>query len=345
MKAGFEIAERRGYEHFIFLSPTDLRQVCLLVLEFKVREAIGYATHLLSTRLSSIADDGLKNLSNHFDPEVRDRAYQIRRTIRQLNAPHLRIETLGGFRVYRGDALMEEKQWDRNQPKHLLMAIVAHGARRIAKYNLIDDLWPDAKPASGDRNLKSALHRLRKSLEPEIYEEFSSSYVHLHDNFVLLDEDLCSVDAAEFISLIEKGTVKEKEGNLKGALAFYAAAIELYKGDFLPEASDTLWADGKREELKEKYIELLHATARLYERQGASRKAIDCYRKAISADPLVEESYQKLMTLYSSSGMYNEALRTYEACRTALEKELKTAPDPLTTALYRKIKDKIKPNQ
>jgi DNA-binding SARP family transcriptional activator len=48
------------------------------------------------------------------------------------------------------------------------------------------------------------------------------------------------------------------------------------------------------------------------------------------------------MTLYSNKGMLNEALRTYEACKKALEAGLKTKPDPLTTALYKKILEKIR---
>jgi len=86
---------------------------------------------------------------------------------------------------------------------------------------------------------------------------------------------------------------------------------------------------------------LLNKMARLYERQGGLKKAVDCYKKAIQADPLLEEPYQKLMTFYSSKGMYNEALRTYEACKIALRKELKTRPDPVTTAIHKKILEKV----
>jgi two-component SAPR family response regulator len=67
---------------------------------------------------------------------------------------------------------------------------------------------------------------------------------------------------------------------------------------------------------------LLGRAAHLHDRQGTLKKAIECYKKAIRTDSLLEESYQKLMTLYSSKGMYNEALRTYEACKKSLELKL-----------------------
>ena len=81
--------------------------------------------------------------------------------------------------------------------------------------------------------------------------------------------------------------------------------------------------------------------ARLYEKQGSLKKAISCHKKAIQADPLIEESYQKLMILYSNTRMQNEALRTYETCKKALRTGLKTKPDPTTTALYEKIREKL----
>jgi DNA-binding SARP family transcriptional activator len=81
--------------------------------------------------------------------------------------------------------------------------------------------------------------------------------------------------------------------------------------------------------------------ASLYERQGVLKKAADCYKKAIQADPLLEESYQKLMAFYSSKGMYNEALRTYEHCKKALKRELKTQPDSTTTAIHEKILERV----
>jgi len=39
--------------------------------------------------------------------------------------------------------------------------------------------------------------------------------------------------------------------------------------------------------------------------------------------------------------MYNEALKTYEACKKALKAGLKTDPDSTTNALYQKIIENV----
>jgi LuxR family maltose regulon positive regulatory protein len=280
-------------------------------------------------------------LSNHSDPQIKERVGEIRKQIHRSKVPHLHIETLGAFRVIRGDYVIKEDEWDRSQPKQLLKVIVSHGAKGIPKEALMDQLWPEERPKAAESDFKTTLQRLRKSLEPQIDKDFGSSYIHLHDNVVLIDAELCQIDVDLFLFLVKKGEEMEKTGNVKEALSIYNDAIEMYKGDFLADEHYIPWADKKREELKEKYIELLNRAANLHDRQGTMKKAIECYKKVIRADSLLEESYQKLMTLYSSKGMYNEALRTYEACKKVLKEELKTKPDPMTTALYNKILEKI----
>ena len=236
---------------------------------------------------------------------------------------------------------MEEKECDRNQPKKLLMAIVSQGSKKVSQEILIDALWPEESLKASKKNFKTTLQRLRKSLEPMIDKEFSSSYVHLRDNFIFLDPELCEVDADLFLSLLKKGGEKEKKGDINGTLSSYAEATEMYKGDFLLEEVYAPWADMKREDLKGKYVEVLNHMAKLYEKKGASTKAIAWYKKIIQADPFSEESYQNLMALYSNRGRLNEAVRTYEACKKVFEISFKTKPDPTTNALYKKILEKI----
>ena len=341
LKRGFGIAKERGYERFFVLGQRYHLEACLLALKLKVEET-DYVSHLLVHRLASVAEERLQKEANDQNPFFREQVWEILRSIHRSKASRLRIETLGGFRVFRGESLIKEEEWIRNQPKQLLMAIVSHGTQKITKDLLIDDLWPEAEPAAGDRNLKAALYNLRKSLEPVLHKDFGSSYVHLHDNLILLDPELCGLDIEQFSSTIKRGEGKGKTGDFKGALRDYAEAMEIYRGDFLPEVTYGPWADLKRDELRGKYTDLLYGAARLYERQGALKKAIACYKKTIQADPLLEESYQKLMTLYFNKGMPNEALRTYEDCKKALKTGLKTKPEATTTALYNKILEKAR---
>ncbi|MEJ2659018.1 MAG: BTAD domain-containing putative transcriptional regulator [Desulfobacterales bacterium] len=337
LHAGFKIAEIRRYVHFMGLNRSDLVKICTLAIELDVREAVDYATHLLSTRFADQAGPEIERLSHHSKAKIRNRAKEIQRTIRRTNAPRIRIETLGAFRVFRDDSLIKEKEWQGSRPRLLLKNVIARGCRGVLQDIIIEDLWPEGRPKASERNFKVTLHRLRKALEPNLDKTLGSSYIQLKDKSIVLDKELCHVDADEFEFLYDKGRIKEKNGDVKEALSRYLAAARLYQGDFLKEDLYAPWAHIKREELRLKYVDLLYRTAQLYENSGAATKAIACYKKVVQSESVSEKAYQRLMTLYSNRGMRSAALKIYEECNQALKTRLDTEPDEMTTAIYKKI--------
>jgi ATP/maltotriose-dependent transcriptional regulator MalT/DNA-binding SARP family transcriptional activator len=338
LEAGIRIMRDVADDQWLFLSNEDMLRVCILALELQVEGTLQYAAHLLSTRLTAIAGPELKRLSEHTDRQVAEKALEIRRAIHRYNLPRLCIQTLGGFRVLRGGTPLNENEWPAQQPKLLLKLIVSRGSRGVQKDVVLEELWPETAFDSAENNLKVVLHRLRKVLEPGMNKDFGSSYVHLRANLLSLDQELCRVDVDEFVSLMEKGRRSENDGETEEALSFYDQAMKLYGGDFLPEEPYRSWADLKREELRNRYLELLLRTAELNEqKRGTTKKAIELYRRIIQIDPLVEMPYQRLMVLYSRRGMRSAALKVYEDCRQALAGGIDSEPDDLTTFIYRGI--------
>lgn len=274
--------------------------------------------------------------------EVDRKALGLKHAIYRSNLPRLYVKTFGGFRVYRDDRPMDDLEWEANQPKLLLKAIVCRGFRGIPKDVLIEDLWPETTTEAGERNFKVILHRLRKCLEPGLVKEYGSSYVHLKTNLVSLDEALCRVDVEEFLILIQRGAAKEAQGDLKSAAALYREALKLRTGDFLAEDLYTPWAEARREELLNRYRDLLFKAAELQEKQGNLKSATDYYLQILRVDPLSEQACQQLMRNYAERGMRTAALKAYERCRKTLLDELDAEPDRLTTALYRKLLESTK---
>jgi len=337
LETGFQIAKEKKFDSFIMSSKKDLIKTCILTIELQIKEAMGHASYLLSTRLASEAGHELEKLSYHSNIKIRKKAREILITIHRSKLPRLRIGTLGGFEILRGDTPMDENEWKRNQPKELLKSILSRGGKKIQKDLLMEDLWPEGEKEATERKFKVTFHRLRKSLEPDMDKDFKSSYIHLKDNLVSLDDKLCDFDVDSFSSIIKEGESKEKEKDLKAAISLYTKAADKYKGDFLSEDLYAPWADIKREELKRTYINLLLKLAQLHEELGALKKGIFFYKKAIHTDSVIEIAYQRLMTLYSRQGKQNEALKVYEKCKKALMDEIDTEPDQVTTALYNKI--------
>jgi DNA-binding SARP family transcriptional activator/CRP-like cAMP-binding protein len=321
----------------------------------QLSQAFSYLQSLLS-RLKKEADPGKQKEDELFlfptDSDIQDtndsfvvsedakalkKAMKVRQAIYRSALCRINIETLGGFRLYRGLTAVEEREWDGYLPKLLLKAIVTHGSRQVPKEQIMEALWPEVASQSGERNLKITLHRLRKVLEPERGKAFGSSYLYLKANLMCLDDELCKIDIDDFLSFYRRGEKKEREGDMEAALFLYNNALDLYKGDFLSEELYTPWIDAKREELRKLYINLLIMIANIQEKRGTSKIAIDCYKKIIQIDPLSEQAYQRLMTLYSNKHMQGEAIKVYKDCRKALWEGLEVEPEALTTAIYKKI--------
>lgn len=337
LEAGLKTAQARNYSVNLLLNRADLLKVCTLALELELDQVSGYAAQLLTTRLADLAEPELARLVQHPNRRIAEQAWEIRKANHRGHLPKLRLQTLGGFRLWRGETLVEEQEWEGHQPLVLLKAILVHGANGVPKDVLLEDLWPEASPALAEKNFKVTLHRLRRTLEPTLNKTFGSSYVHLKANLVSLDGELCQVDIDEFRALVRQGEKREEQGDLKAALSLYRQAAELYEGDFLSEELYYSWVERKREELRERFLELLYRRAKLYEEKGSLIKAIDCYKKVVQTDPLAEPAYQRLMVLLAQRGMRNAALRVYQDCRQALQTGLGTEPEEATIAIHRKI--------
>lgn len=337
VKAGMEVATHRGSYFSIILSPRDHGRIFTLALELEVEEVWDRLPPLLS-RWSQWVGPDLERLSAHPNPKVAARAWELRRSLHRENLPRLDIRTLGGFRLQRDQEPINEGAWEGKQPKLLLKALVAHGGE-APKDVLLEDLWPEGAPEVTEKNFRVSLHRLRKALEPELDRDFGSSYIHSDNGLLALDPELCRVDVTEFLSLYEAGENQEEQGNPDQAISWYKKAAALYGGDFLAEEPYLPWAEERREELRGTYLDLLERLSLLYEKRGTLGRAIDYCKKAIQADPVLEPTYRRLMTLYARRGMRSEALKTFEACRQALARELDITPDKVTTAIFRKIQE------
>ena len=249
----------------------------------------------------------------------------------------IRVRTFGNFQVFRGETPVRDQDWKARLPKLMLKALIARGASGVPKDLLIDDLWPNASPDSVETQFKVTIHRLRRALEPSTDKAHGSSYVALKDNLVSLKKDLCRTDLEEFLSLQKQAGKAEEAGDVGRAIQYYSSAIDLYTGDFLAEDLYETWAELKRYQLRTMYIDLLYRIAALYEAQGRPKKASEAYKTVIKTDPICEAAYQKLMLIYSNSGMRAEAMKVYEDCRKALSREIGVEPGRLTSSIYKKI--------
>ncbi|MBN1810663.1 MAG: AAA family ATPase, partial [Anaerolineae bacterium] len=130
----------------------------------------------------------------------------------------------------------------------------------------------------------------------------------------------------------------------RGDAASLAAAVELYRGEFLEGvtlvgcAEFELWVVGERERWRQRVTEALEELVAYHGGRGKYEEGLRFGRQLLALEPWREEAHREVMRLLAWEGQRGAALAQYEACRQALAEELGIEPAAETTRLYEQIR-------
>ena len=246
------------------------------------------------------------------------------------------IFTLGRFSLLTNGQPADLGRKFPKRPLELLKAIIAQGGREISLSRLTLLLWPDVDGDKATRSFDTTLHRLRKILGDD-------RVLVLKDGKLSLDARYCWVDVWTFERLLGetrrllRNTADSNQACLLEGLTENLQA--LYQDHFLIREEVTGWSVSLRERLRSKFIHHLVEVGRFWETHGHWEQAIECYRKGIDVDDLVEVFYQRLMNCYLNTSRLSEGMSTYRRCRQALSIMLSLQPEPETESLYLALKN------
>jgi DNA-binding SARP family transcriptional activator/cytochrome c-type biogenesis protein CcmH/NrfG len=246
-------------------------------------------------------------------------------------SPSLTIRLLGPFELFAGDRPVAPDRWPRRKPKLLVKLLALQPRAQLHREQIIDTLWPDADFEAGVNNLHKAIHAARRALEPDLRSGSNSRFIGARDNIIALRApgDLW-IDACVF----ER---KAMEAMRSDDPKLFEAAIDLYRGDLLPEDLYEDWAAAPREKTRGLYLDLLFRLARLREEGGDHVGGMGLLQSLLAADPTNEEAHQRLMNLYATIGNRHGAFRQYHQCIGALRREAGVEPGRTTIEIYNRI--------
>lgn len=247
------------------------------------------------------------------------------------DARQLKIYVLGGFRVEQdGHAILDDAWGQRRVAKTLVKLLAVERTHSLHRDQILEFLWPDAGLDSALNGFSKALHAARRALEPDLLPRMASKYLRLSDDILSLNQDDLWIDIDHFESLLEQAA-------RRGDVASYQAASTAYAGELLPEDRYEDWAEERRSALREAYSRLLVMLADALSDQNSYDTAGAYLRQILQDDPAREDVHCRLMRLYAETGNRHDALRQYQLCRQALERELDAEPAPETETLYTAI--------
>jgi TolB-like protein len=194
----------------------------------------------------------------------------------------------------------------------------AHGREQLATL-----LWSDLGDERARHNLRQTLSKIRTVSEQAIAADGDG---------VSLDSESVSTDVAEFEQLADSDDVDELE-----------RCVRLYRGElfdgFVPrDAVYDEWLLIARDRFRKRACQVAARLARVLREANRVDDAIDALTALLVIDPAHEQSHRDLIELLAQVGRRSDALRQYQACVDALERELGVAPSAETRALVAQIR-------
>ncbi|CUR60493.1 hypothetical protein NOCA1210132 [metagenome] len=214
---------------------------------------------------------------------------------------HVDINLLGGFAVVVDGRAVAAHAWTRRSAATLVKVLALRPSRQLPREQVVDLLWPDLLLERAAPRLHTAAHYARTAVG------VPSAVVLAGDVVTLLPDADVVVDVERF-------------DRVSGDPASVEEAIELYRGDLLPEDLYEPWADAERERLRVSYLDLLRSAGR--------------WAELVAAEPLDEEAHLRLVQQHVESGNRSQALRRLEAMARLWRDELGAELGPAARTLH-----------
>jgi DNA-binding SARP family transcriptional activator len=302
-----------------FDSSLDLRQYWIPAARGIINGGYGY----LIEREWRLTYPLLTVYLNDSDPcaaELASRALDLL----QKKPPSLRIYTLGRFEVHQGNRLIPEADWRNRQAGELFRLLLVSTNHQLSREQIIEALWPEKDPDSSKAAFHQTTSALRRVLEPNLPDKFSSRYLFVEEGIVTLR--LPSGSQVDFQTFEEHLSVEKIDD-----------ALALYQGEPFPLDLYHDWAALVREQINQQYREALLKSAHRKLKAADPQGALDACRRLLTLDPWQEQAVTVGMHACLELNDRPGAVRLYLDLEHCLSEDFGIDPSPELQQLYQTI--------
>ncbi|SMD23807.1 DNA-binding transcriptional activator of the SARP family [Kibdelosporangium aridum] len=210
---------------------------------------------------------------------------------------HVRIETLGGFRVLRDNEPVPIAKWPSRKARDLVKIVICQRGRPVPRETLMYLLWPATPCRKLGNRFSVALCTARMIL--------GQGALITENDSVRLDPAVVHVDVTAFLRAATAGLRDPRD------IESLTVAEAAYTGDFLEEDPYEDWATELRAEARLTYLQVAAALAdhctRAGDHVGASRYCL----RILERDRYDEAAHLTLVRALVAVGSHGEARRRY----------------------------------
>lgn len=151
---------------------------------------------------------------------------------------YLEIITLGKFQVKRGDEILSHDSNRSSRVWELFKYFLANRQRGIVPELALEDLWPDQEYTDPRGAMRALIFRLRKTLSSSSSKDYIKYY---QGTYYWNPDNKYRLDIEEFEKLIQQAMLLKDTYPYEAEKMLFDA-IQLYKGEFLPESFYSQWS-------------------------------------------------------------------------------------------------------
>jgi DNA-binding SARP family transcriptional activator len=226
--------------------------------------------------------------------------------------------------------------WHGQRTRSLMQFLTAHRLRRVSRDELIAVVWPDVDEENGRHRLHQGIYELRSTLRAAA--PGRSPIVCVEGGYGFDRSVPVWVDVEVFDGLVSAAMRTLREQRVDEAIEVSRAALELYRGDFLRQATDADWATCERNRLAARFVLLSIQLGELLTRRGDCRAALAVIDPVLSLEPWNEDATVLKMRCHATTGARSMAATAYRACAEALASEFGIKPAAHTVSVYEHIR-------
>lgn len=217
----------------------------------------------------------------------------------------------------------------------LLEYFITYRYKAVTHDELIELLYPNGKSDTPLSALKTQIHRTRNALNELGYIDGKDIILQCAGGYIWNPDIPLEVDVESFESMVNEAASLDTDKDAQ--LQLRLNAINLYKGDFLPDAAMETWAVSITTYYRYLYMNNVNfALDELFERSRYS-DVISFAQKAIAIDPYEERLYYYLILALANTNQIIAAKSQYEKMTKLFYSEFGTTPSSDLQSIYKKL--------
>ncbi|MBW6464735.1 MAG: winged helix-turn-helix domain-containing protein, partial [Firmicutes bacterium] len=249
----------------------------------------------------------------------------------------IKIHTLGKFFIRRGDNVLSESSSRSRRMWEVFKYLLSHRNKSFFPEEILDRIWPEKNYSDPNTVMRAQMFRLRQALNDDKQDNSLSSNIIFSQGCYRWEAKVnCWIDTDQFEIYVNEGKSKYTS-NPDAAIDSYNNAIELYKGEYLPESAFSEWVVPVRAYFHDLYLTSVYDLIELYRTKHANDEIIKLCEQVSSIDYFEEKIHIKLIEALLTEGLTNRARAHYNEVTSAYYRELGVKPSNELKSLYRLI--------